>query len=102
MGQVSGAELHRMEQISHIGDKLHDFSTNGSLSTLEEYVLEPLDKAAFETFKKVDPDKIPQIIQAQMMSKVIDEIRQTINKKIEEGRLMAETIRTLPDMLEDE
>jgi len=86
-------ELVRLEKVSHIGDAMQAFvNGSGGLEVLETYILTPLEKKAFETFKQVNPVMQAEVIQTQMMSKVIDQIRQEIQIKIEEGRLAADSI----------
>lgn len=94
--------LKEIEERARLGDILADFANNGSLAILEDHILKPLDRGAFETFKKVDPSNLAEVMQTQMMSKVIDRIRQEIHSKIEEGKLAKQTLLDYSTQKEDE
>lgn len=87
-------ELKRLEEKAHAGDAMRDFLNNGSYDLLNKKILEPMERAAFEVFKKIKADDHIGIVEAQMMSKVINQIRSTIESIIQEGQLAQETIRT--------
>lgn len=87
------SEEQRLFEISTIGDNLRDFRDKGPLELLEKYVLIPMEKGAFEAFKKVDPSDTVQVMETQKLSQIIDQIRATIEQKIQEGNLAKEYLR---------
>ena len=97
---VSEEEIIQLSEYSQVGDLMEDFSRN-NLPDLNKYILEPLEKAAFETFKKVDPSDVNAVMQTQMMSKMIDKIRQEISSLIHRGKLAKHQILTSTQEEED-
>lgn len=82
----------------NIGLKLKEIIIRQDYKTLEEYVLVPLQVSAFETFKKVDASDTIQVIEAQMMSKIIDAIRREIEIKINQGLLAERQLKELEEI----
>jgi len=91
-------DLKRIENVSLNGGYLQDSMRNGSI----DKVFDDLDREAFKAFKKVDPSIPVEVIQVQMMSKMIDKIRSTINQRIEGGKLALEQLKSLPEQDENE
>jgi len=77
--------LKRLEEESIIGDRFKDFIDGGWLDLLNDNIFEPLDKEAFELFKKVPAEDCNGIIESQMMSKVVDLIKGRIQSRIHQG-----------------
>lgn len=84
---ISQAQYELYVKTSNIGDKLEDLKINGVFDILEEYIFKPLDRGAFEAFKKIDPADTTRIIETQMMSKMIDSIKREVESKINQGKL---------------
>ncbi|MDP2672060.1 MAG: hypothetical protein Q8O68_00940 [Candidatus Daviesbacteria bacterium] len=82
----------------NIGIKLKEIVSRQDYKTLEEYVLVPLQISAFETFKKVDASDTIQVVEAQMMSKIIDAIRREIEIKINQGMLAEKQLKELEEI----
>lgn len=91
----TNTEEQRLTEISRISNILAEFKESGGYGTLEEYILKPLERGAFNAFKSVKADDATSVIETQMMAKVIDMIRQTIDNKIQEGRLAMNTLTNL-------
>ena len=87
------SEEQRLFEISTIGDNLRDFRDKGALELLEKHILIPMEKGAFEAFKKIDPSDTVQVMETQKLSQIIDQIRATIEQKIQEGNLAKEYLR---------
>lgn len=77
--QISLAEKGRL------GEKFEAFRASEGYLLLRKQILDVLDRRAFETFKKVVPTEEYEVVQAQMMSKVIDQIEAEIDRIISEG-----------------
>jgi hypothetical protein len=73
---------------------MEQFKLSEHYSNLVQHVLEPLDRRAFETFKRVIPTEPYEIVQAQMMSKVIDLIKAEIDSLIQLGYLAKEALKS--------
>lgn len=84
---ITEAEALRLQEVSMLGDRLKDFRANPMYALLDEHIFKPIEQNAFNAFKKISADDKTQIIQAQIMSKVVDLIRQMIDGKINEGDL---------------
>lgn len=96
------SEEQRLFGLSTIGDNFRDFRDKGPLDLLEKYVLTPMEKGAFEAFKKVDPSDTVQVMETQKMSQIIDQIRAAIEQKIQEGNLAKEYLRNIQAEIESE
>ncbi len=79
------------------GEFFERFLKSKEWAVFDEEILERLDRKAFETFKRVDPNNKIEIIQTQMMSKIINQIRREIDNIVEEGRLARLNLETLPE-----
>jgi len=88
-------EVMKLRETVQRGQELSDFREK-SLCILEKHILEPLEKQAFATFKKVDPSDTVQVMETQKMSQMIEQIRNQIDFYIEEGKLAVHTLNTLP------
>lgn len=75
--------LREHQDIAMAGDALQRVISSGAMETLEREIFEPMERDAFEVFKKIAPDNTLEILQAQKISQVIQEIRRRINKKID-------------------
>lgn len=84
--QILRDNAKQLEKESLIGDKFFDFVEGGWLELLDEYVFRPLDREAFELFKKVPAEDANGIIESQMMSKVVDLIKGRIQTRIHQGQ----------------
>jgi hypothetical protein len=93
--------LKQAEEKSRLGDKFRDFEANGVIATLEDHIFKPFEQVAFEEFKKVDPANTAQVIWAQMMSSVVDEMRRKIDSIISEGQKAKEDIKNYNEELND-
>lgn len=87
--------LKEFEERSRKGDEVYNFYVN-AYPVLNKYILLPLEQKAFETFVKVDPSDMTQVIETQKMVQIINAIRTMIQTVIEEGRLAKQTLKTLP------
>lgn len=77
--------LQQLEEQARLGDKMKSFLKDGAYQILNDEILEPLDRAAFEAFKKVNARDELAVVETQMMSKIIDRIKKTIEEKIALG-----------------
>ncbi|MDI6788311.1 MAG: hypothetical protein QME51_08065 [Planctomycetota bacterium] len=85
-----------------IGRKLQTALNGEDFKMLNEHILLPLQIGAFEAFKKIPADAPVLILEAQLMSKMIDTIRREVEIKINQGRLAEEQLKALPEMGEQE
>ena len=85
---IPNEEINRLIEISKIGDDLKNFKEQGGCAVLQKHILTPLEKGAFDAFKNVPAEDTNRVMETQMMWKIIDMIRKTIDIKINEG-LMA-------------
>lgn len=90
---VSNEYIKELEQRSSVGELLEHFLSSGAYDVLDNHILKPLEHGAFETFTKVNPNEAAEIIQAQMMWKVIQQIRGRIGTAIAEGNLARENLK---------
>ncbi len=90
--ELSEKDIERYAKVSSIGDKLLDLKESGSYKVLDEHIFKEIERGAFEAFKRVKPDETVEIIQTQMMAKIVDKIRCMIDAKIEEGKLAKQTL----------
>lgn len=75
-------EAERLESVVH----------NGSFDILIELIFDPMEKEAFEVFKKIDPNATMEIVQAQKMAQIIAEIKRRVESKILEGNLVRQQL----------
>lgn len=87
------AETALLIETSRKGDRMRDFKESEHYAAFIQIILDPLDRKAFETFKRVDPASPNDIIQAQMASKIVDQIKQEIESVISQGDLAKEYLR---------
>jgi len=90
-------EEQHLKEISQKGDMFEVFLKEGCYETLNKYILEEIEKEAFNTYKNVIPENVSEVIQSQMMGKIVDLIRRKIENKIQEGRLAKHRLSTLSD-----
>jgi hypothetical protein len=90
-------DTQRLITISRNGDFMRDFQASEFWGPINETIFDALDRKAFETFKKIDPSDTMGIMQAQMMSKVIAQIRQEIDRIIQQGLLAREQLAHIDD-----
>jgi hypothetical protein len=79
------SDFEMLRDRAQLSDEFKALVNSRGYTLFEQHVLEKLYQQAFETFKKVDPEEPAQIIQAQMMGKIIDLIRLEVNKIIDSG-----------------
>lgn len=90
--EYSGEEIARLTQEAREGDVIRDFQASQFYGPINA-IFDRLDRAAFETFKKIQPSDTDGIIQAQMMSKVIDQIRRELDRIVRQGDLAREYLK---------
>jgi len=95
-------DLKAYEEASRTGDALENLKRSGDFAVFVEKILEPLDRGAFEVFKKVDPEDTIGIIEAQQMSKMLDRIDDELKRMIQEGYYAKEQIKNSTHEQEDE
>lgn len=95
--EFSNQDYQTLLDKARVGEALDAFLREGPYDVLNKLVLIPLEEAAFKTFTLVDPSQIHEVIQTQKMAQIIHQIRATIETKIAEGRMAANTLKTLPD-----
>jgi hypothetical protein len=78
--------IRKWEEDSIVGDRFKDFTDGGWLDLLNEHIFSPLNKEAFELFKKVPAEDSNGIIESQMMSKMVDLIKGRIQSCIHQGQ----------------
>ncbi len=81
-------------EVSRIGDQMEQFKASEHSSNFVQHILEPLDRRAFETFKKVTPTEPYEVVQAQMISKSIDAIKGEIDSLIQLGYLAKQALKS--------
>ena len=89
------------EQVQ-VGQRLQEVLEGKDFAVLKEHILLPLQVGAFEIFKKVDAKDFARVMETQMMSKMIDTIRKEIEKKINQGRLAEQQMKSLPELSGEE
>lgn len=89
-------------EISRIGEKMLNFKMSDHYAAFKQYVLDVLDREAFEVFKKVVPTEQYEIIQAQMMSKCVYAVEAKIDGLINQGALARESLKTMSQEEETE
>ena len=87
--------LKGLEHKSLMGDRLFNMLKTGAWETIENQILKPIEKEAFEAYKKVDPSDLAAVTQAQMMSKIVDIIRARMQGTIDEGKLAKQQIKQI-------
>jgi hypothetical protein len=75
-----------------LGEQFEAFRVSEGYLILRKFVLDVLDRGAFEAFKKVVPTEQYEIVQAQMMSKVITQIEAEIDKIISQGQFARQVL----------
>lgn len=85
-----------------VGRRLEEILNGQDWEVLKEHVLLPLQIGAFEAFKKVNADDVTQVLEIQMMSKMLDAIQKEIQIKINQGQLAQEQLKTLPELSGEE
>lgn len=91
-----------LREKEYIGRRLREIKDGKDFKTVEEYILLPLQISAFEAFKKADAGDAIQIIETQMMSKIIDMIRKEMEIKINSGKLAEQRLKTLTAEADEE
>ena len=87
--------LKQAEHKSLMGDRFFNMLKTGTWETIENQILKPIEKEAFEVYKKVDPSDLAAVTQAQMMSKIVDTIRAKMQSTIDEGKLAKQQIKQI-------
>lgn len=95
------ANLLRWQEESRIADELVNF-LHTAWPTLQTYILDPINAAAFQKFKSVNADDTSAVIATQMVSRSIDLIRDEIQKRITAGLAARDNIRAYSTLNEDE
>lgn len=85
-------EFEKLQNDSIIADRIQAFANSPQFDDLKKYVIEPLQNSAFQAFKKTPADQMINIIEAQMMSKMLDKFVQVIYSKIEQGAMARKTM----------
>jgi hypothetical protein len=67
------------------GERLESFVETGAFDVLIELVLDPMEKEAFEAFKKIDPSETLEVLQTQKLAQVVAEIKRRVESKIQAG-----------------
>jgi hypothetical protein len=75
-----------------IGARMTSLVTCDQYKDLKAYVLDPMRKAAFDAFKKLDPADVNGIIQTQKIGQVIDQIEKQIETLIMHGRVAKDAL----------
>lgn len=82
--ELSDAEILMIQDRAALGKRMEEmWLVYGEM--LDKNLFEPLEVAAFETFKKVNATDTNAIIETQIMSKMLAKIRSRINQIISEG-----------------
>lgn len=102
MPELCNEDIKIIQDKAYLGERLQQFFDNGSYGLLNEHILSPLERAAFEAFMKIKPDELSEVIQTQMMGKMIALVRNMITQKINEGKLARETLKNLNDSTQQE
>lgn len=89
------SDLLELQERAQLSDEFKEFTRTRGYALFEQHVLDKLYERAFDTFKRVDPERPAEIIQAQMMGKMIDQIRHEIGKIIGNGDIARETLRAI-------
>lgn len=84
-GRKSTTPLEVIQQQVQEGESMRGLIDSPQWKSFVDVILNPLEAKAFETFKKVDASDVYQVIEAQMMSKMIDAIRREVDLKIQVG-----------------
>ena len=100
--EISNADYQALVNKVQVGEQLDRFLREGAYDVLNKFILIPLEEAAFKTFTQVNPSELHEVIQTQKMAQMIMQIRRTIETQIAEGRLAAQTLKTLPEEDSDE
>ena len=87
--------LMDLQDRAQLSEEFKTLKQSRGWTLFEQNVLDKLYQQAFETFKKVDPEEPAQIIQAQMMGKIIDLIRLEVNKIIDDGDMARQLLRDI-------
>ncbi len=95
--EVFTDEVTRLREVAQIGETLQELVLSRSWMVFSFEVLDELEVSAFEVFKGTDPTAWEEIVQAQMMAKMIDQIRRRIQALISEGELAVIQLRDLSD-----
>lgn len=82
---LPGFDLREQERVARSGEKLEAFVETGAFDVLISEVLDPMEREAFEVFKKLSPNDPIEIIQAQKMAQIVSEIKRRVEKKIQQG-----------------
>jgi hypothetical protein len=78
-------DIRARMRLAESGEKLQSFLETGAFDVLISEVLDPMEKEAFEAFKKLPPNDAISIIQTQKMAQIVDEIKRRVERKISAG-----------------
>ena len=88
-------DLLGLQERAQLSDEFKELTRSRGYALLEQHILEKLYQQAFDTFKKVDPESTTQVIQSQMMGKMIDRIRLEVNRIIDDGDMARQLLRDI-------
>lgn len=91
------SEFQELRDRAQLSDEFKILVNSRGFTLFSEMVLDKLYQQAFETFKKVDPEEPAQIIQAQMMGKIIDLIRLEVSKIIDSGDMARQLLKDMEE-----
>jgi hypothetical protein len=87
--------LMDLQDRAQLSEEFKTLKQSRGWTLFEQNVLDKLYQQAFETFKKVDPNSPTDIIQAQIMGKIIDRIRLEVNRIIDDGDMARQLLRDI-------
>lgn len=86
--------VKQLERDAAIGEQVDRFANSPDYQLFEEHILKPIEEGAFAAFKKINPAAMEEVVQTQMMGKVVDEIRKRIFGLIQAGKVAREQLLT--------
>lgn len=87
--------MQELRDRGQLSDEFKEFTRSRGYTLFEQHVMEKLYQQAFNVFKTVDPEHTSEVIQAQMMGKMIDRIRLEVNKIIDDGDMARQLLRNI-------
>lgn len=94
--------IEQAKSRSDLGDKFREMQANGALVLLEANIFKKIEKEAFDLYKSTDPSDMPAVAQAQLMGKIVDNIRSRIEIIIQEGNKAKDDIKNFNKESENE
>jgi predicted RecB family nuclease len=92
---MEASEINELYERSQLSDNFKELKNSRNFSLYEQHVLDKLYKGAFEAFTNVNPQNEVEVIQTQMMGKIINRIRQEIDKIIDDGTMARQLLSQL-------